>query len=100
MAGESLEEVVGLGVREGIRSARRLLTEGFGTAPAPQGYPTDELFPPHKEKPEITEFNLHIPPEKLAQAETMETWSILTKTSKDQEEYLAGKYLQEGLAWT
>lgn len=95
-AEEALEEVVGLGVREGIRSARRLMMEGFGKGAAPQGYPVEDIFAAEKENPEITELNLHLPSIDPAQVKDLEDWSILKKTSQDQEEYVACKYLEEG----
>lgn len=98
---QSLEEVVGLGVREGITSSRRLLKLGFGRNQEKPDYPGKEIFAPVDDKePAITEFNLCFPPAgsppDSPEWQEMENWSILAQTSRHQQEYLAANFLESG----
>lgn len=102
---DSLEEVVGLGVREAIMSSRRLLELGYGQAlPGSQdprlwkpAYPEREIFAPVSEqKPEITEFNLSFPSVGAPWWKEMENWSILAQSTANQQEYVASAYLENG----
>lgn len=102
---ESLEEVVGLGVREGIMSSRRLLEQGYGPVLPEDKDPRQwkpkspglEMFAPGgDQKPEITEFNLSLPSAGAPWWKEMEDWSILAQTTKNQQDYLAGAFLENG----
>jgi len=104
---DGLNEVVGLGVREGIKSSRRLLKLGFGQNPDKPDYQDKKLFPPSNKKqpvdqkePLITEFNLHMPktgsPPGSPKLEDLENWTILTQTSRHQQEFVAANFLESG----
>jgi len=105
---ESLHEVVGVAVRDGILSSRRFLQLGFGRDEENLDYPVAELFASRKEKvspqeqekkekreeiPQISEFNLQF---RNYQASEMERWSIVAETTRGQEEYIASCYLEKG----
>lgn len=95
---ESLEQVAGLAVKEGLRCARQFLLTGFGSGPTPEGYPRD-FFPSASQALEIAEYHLSLPPERFSPPR-QESWSLLNSISAAQEEFLAARYVVEGRGFT